>query len=766
MSAVPLHRSATKDKLEESKTEGYSESLDFDPKNNKRGDMEYDVELRKQALMSIVNHIKNPQRRNSVFSDSDRSIGDCTFFEEEKQKYQSVQRREYNRPIRRAFSFTELKPIDEEEEFLLSEEEVSHGESSHMKAENQSPRLQRRMSFPMLVEELKDVENPIFTEAVNEYRNKLLQDYQDNVYADSKPPKPVVIDIPPVMCDMNTQTVLRDLIFEENSDEENKGFEYEEAELESNFAGELINGVIDNLSESSDFREPKKLDVDRLREIPEFELEDILGVFDVDENGNFVIKNNQGVEVDNNNHRVNHKGYLIDKTGNIINKKGEIIFYQNEVGSDGEIPAPFVYEKHKTDFLSKAMKRKEGLSIDPNYMLEDDEDLVEAELQKIRPISKESSVESLIADNPGMYVDENLIKGKIPTNANSNMLDSEIVANQNKIMEGSPGRNDITNKDKKLAKAYGGIPKGSIASNYKGQSKRITKDKTKELFPSLIVEDQAKNKLAKITDNLSKNEMLSDSSRSKLERNEELKRRLDRLKQQHFNNLNLDEFGELNMDLIDEKIDEFDQNRQLEYERRMQANIANNVFPYNKPPIQTSSNFYPQRFPFQSSELLPSNIDTRMTSTKNYPNSRLDSRPKTKQISGLRKIYGNLGEIVVPADRRDHEKMSRLQSPGSTITLRSGFSRQPTQSKFESNSRIRGLEKIYRQKLESKNKGKKNYNGKRKAKFRTLLNRYVDDPTALMDDEMSVVENNQNRSNLADNSKVSRFEASQMEQIS
>ena len=110
--------------------------------------------------------------------------------------------------------------------------------------------------------------------------------------------------------------------------------------------------------------------------------------------------------------------------------------------------------------------------------------------------------------------------------------------------------------------------------------------------------------------------------------------------------------------------------------------------------------------------------------------------------------------------------MSRLQSPSSTITLRSGFSRQPTQSKFESNSRIRGLEKIYRQKLESKNKGKKNYNGKRKAKFRTLLNRYVDDPTALMDDEMSVVENNQNRSNIADNSKVSRFEASQMEQIS
>ena len=75
MSAVPLHRSATKDKFEESKTEGYSESMNFDHKDNQR-DIEYDVELRKQALMSIVNHIKNPQRRNSVFSDNDRSIGD------------------------------------------------------------------------------------------------------------------------------------------------------------------------------------------------------------------------------------------------------------------------------------------------------------------------------------------------------------------------------------------------------------------------------------------------------------------------------------------------------------------------------------------------------------------------------------------------------------------------------------------------------------------------------------------------------------------
>ena len=125
----------------------------------------------------------------------------------------------------------------------------------------------------------------------------------------------------------------------------------------------------------------KKLEADRLRDIPEFELEDILGEFDVDDRGNFIIKTVDGHFVDNNGKRVNQKGYFIDHQRNIINKNLDIIFFADEVGDDGELPAPFVYEKHKTDFLSKAMKRKQGLSIDPNYMIEDDEDLVEAELK-------------------------------------------------------------------------------------------------------------------------------------------------------------------------------------------------------------------------------------------------------------------------------------------------------------------------------------------------------------------------------------------------
>lgn len=45
MSAVPLHRSLTKEKDEESKTENYSISYDADKPSQK--DLDYDVELRK-----------------------------------------------------------------------------------------------------------------------------------------------------------------------------------------------------------------------------------------------------------------------------------------------------------------------------------------------------------------------------------------------------------------------------------------------------------------------------------------------------------------------------------------------------------------------------------------------------------------------------------------------------------------------------------------------------------------------------------------------
>lgn len=313
----------------------------------------------------------------------------------------------------------------------------------------------------------------------------------------------------------------------------------------------------------------------------------------------------------------------------------------------------------------------------------------------------------------------------------------------------SPDRKSVTQQDKELARSYGGKPRGSLKPAYKGQPKRIKRNDTKEMFPSLAVENQAKDKLNKIVDGISKRDQDSDISGSKFERNNELRKRLERLKQEHFRGLEAEDLGDLNMDLIEEKIDEFDLNRQKEYEAKMKRHMSSNMNVYSKPPVHTSSNFYNNRRPFQNSDLLSSVSNSRITTSKAQYNSRLETRNKTRPIGGgIKRIYGNLGELVVPAEEHDHEVASRLYSPGSSVTLKGGFSRQNTQSKFDSNPRIRGLEMIYLQKLENKKKGqKRTEQAKRKARFRTLHNKFIDDPAILAQDDFSI-----------ENEEVSRYE--------
>lgn len=176
MSGVPLHRSATKDRFGEEENKSENMTISYEGDHHYQKEMDYDVELRKKALMSIVNQIKNPERRNSIFDDN-HSVSNCTFFEEEN--YESSQRRKIDKPLRRAFSFKGLNPIDEEEEFLLSEESIE-SDYKDRRFDKSPPKIQRRMSFPMRVDELENIENPIFHEAINEYRSTLKQQMDDN----------------------------------------------------------------------------------------------------------------------------------------------------------------------------------------------------------------------------------------------------------------------------------------------------------------------------------------------------------------------------------------------------------------------------------------------------------------------------------------------------------------------------------------------------------------------------------------------------------
>lgn len=79
--------------------------------------------------------------------------------------------------------------------------------------------------------------------------------------------------------------------------------------------------------------------------MPDFELVDILGDFDQDQNGVFMLVLKRGRLHDKNGRFVNRKGYTIDKDGNVITRNGIFLFARSELDPDtDDLPDPF-YEK-------------------------------------------------------------------------------------------------------------------------------------------------------------------------------------------------------------------------------------------------------------------------------------------------------------------------------------------------------------------------------------------------------------------------------------
>lgn len=88
------------------------------------------------------------------------------------------------------------------------------------------------------------------------------------------------------------------------------------------------------------------------KEIPDFELQDIMGEFEIDDLGNYIIMRGENGELlDKMERLVNRRGYLVDRFGNVINRQGNIIFKVVELDVDDEIPAPFGFEKRKKNIL-------------------------------------------------------------------------------------------------------------------------------------------------------------------------------------------------------------------------------------------------------------------------------------------------------------------------------------------------------------------------------------------------------------------------------
>jgi hypothetical protein len=132
--------------------------------------------------------------------------------------------------------------------------------------------------------------------------------------------------------------------------------------LDPNATANMINQVISRVESDTDPNamnysdvpsdtEPKKkkrkrMTRRRMAEIPNFDIEEVLGEFDQDRNNNMIIlRTKDGKLNDRFGRLVNRRGYLIDPAGNIVTRGGIFIFYKEEVDFDDEIPAPYCFQK-------------------------------------------------------------------------------------------------------------------------------------------------------------------------------------------------------------------------------------------------------------------------------------------------------------------------------------------------------------------------------------------------------------------------------------
>ena len=97
-------------------------------------------------------------------------------------------------------------------------------------------------------------------------------------------------------------------------------------------------------------RKRKRLTRRRMAELPPFDVEEVLGEFETDDNGSYIIlQTADGKLNDRYGRLVNRRGYLVDPEGNIVTRGNVFIFYKEEIDFDGEIPAPYCFQKTQRD---------------------------------------------------------------------------------------------------------------------------------------------------------------------------------------------------------------------------------------------------------------------------------------------------------------------------------------------------------------------------------------------------------------------------------
>ena len=142
-------------------------------------------------------------------------------------------------------------------------------------------------------------------------------------------------------------------------------------EYDPDFAKDLLKNLIDNLSDLPSSTGGKESEVDfdsqgfirRKRRVTRenFDLDDILGTFNIDDFGNIIL--DMQTLRDNLGRRVNKHGYLVDAKGNILNQEGDILFNYAELDEDEDLPHPYRFEKRRKHLL-KEKSLKFGMTIE------------------------------------------------------------------------------------------------------------------------------------------------------------------------------------------------------------------------------------------------------------------------------------------------------------------------------------------------------------------------------------------------------------------
>ena len=206
-------------------------------------------------------------------------------------------------------------------------------------------------------------------------------------------------------------------------------------DIDPDLAQSILDGVLENISGDEDgqfMRGGKRVGLSkkRMKEIPDFEIEDIMGEFDIDDQGNYIILRNDdnGNLEDKNERTVNRRGYLVDKNGNVVDKAGNLIFKAKELDSDDEIPPPFSFEKRKTQLLKRKADEFEDFRVENIASEDENQTWMKHKRKELADTmsGEETPVESMVEDSPGHYLSEKMSRKSKQTKTNKTIHEDNI----------------------------------------------------------------------------------------------------------------------------------------------------------------------------------------------------------------------------------------------------------------------------------------------------------------------------------------------------